>query len=676
MLQLNDGVENIRGIGDKKKERLNSMGLFTVGDLLNHYPVRYRDRRRAVAAASAGEDRDVLVCGRLLRISSKQLNGRRTVIECTFRDESTTFNAVFFNRPYLKQTLETGYEYALFGKMKLRTGMRIWTNPDIVPAGSENDRREILPVYRCTSGISNNDLVKWVRTALVGTDLSREWIDPDIVSKNRLCSEEYAYKNIHFPADSARYKAARYRSIYEQLLIYQLAVRLNRRDNDNSTMDSSVEDVDISEFIDSLPFRLTEGQLTCIREIEKDMVSRRPMNRLVQGDVGCGKTVVAEAAIYKCVKSGHQAVMMAPTEILARQHFSRLSEDFGRMGISCCLLVSGLKSSERRDILAGISSGNIDVVVGTHAVIQDDVEFNDLALVITDEQHRFGVNQRKCLVNKGRAANVCVMSATPIPRTLAATVFGDMDFSIIKGKPAERKEIITRCVDASGRGRAYKAVLDEVSEGHKAYIIAPSIESDDDELASVEKLYDEMKRKFSDYRVGLIHGKLSKEDKEAVMDDFAEGRLDILVATVVIEVGIDVPDATVIVIENAERFGLAQMHQLRGRVGRSSLQSYCWLVNYSRSEVALARARAMTEMSDGFDISEEDFRLRGPGDISGTMQSGNYQSQIISLCNYTDILELAITDADSIISVPGATDLNYVREYIGRQNTVDNSNIL
>ena len=466
------------------------------------------------------------------------------------------------------------------------------------------------------------------------------------------------------------------RGVYEQLLTYQLAIRLSRKIIESSTDDSSVPDVSIRPFIEKLPFALTEGQVKCICDIEKNLISSRPMNRLVQGDVGCGKTVVAEAAVYKCAVSGMQSAMMAPTEILARQHFERLSTDLEPYGIKVVMLISGMKASERRQALADISSGKAKVIVGTHAIIQKDVEFSDLALVITDEQHRFGVNQRKTLARKGRGVNVLVMSATPIPRTLAATVFGDMDFSIIRTRPEGRKKIITRALDRSGRERAYRAVADEIKSGNLAYIIAPSIDSEEDDLSSVMQLYTEIKERFPGSGVALLHGRLSKDEKESIMDDFSSRRVSILVATVVIEVGIDVPDATIIVIENSERFGLAQLHQLRGRVGRSDRQSYCYLINYSSSESAVARAHAMAEISDGFEISEADYRLRGPGDIMGTVQSGNYSRDIISLCRYTDILEAAISDADSIMQSPDGADLDHVYAYMKAVKASDNSDIL
>lgn len=675
-LELTDSVTEIKGIGGKKKQLLASLGIETIEQLLSHFPVKYKDRRNIIPAIDAGTDKDTLVCGELTKLRMRPISGGRSIVECIFEDDSCVFGAAFFNMPYLRKSLLVGAKYVLFGRMRPRNGMKIWTNPEMTLAGSERDVRGIIPVYRVTPGLSVSNITKWIITALDKTDLSGDWICDEIVTSRKLCSRAFAFRNMHFPESEKHYKAARYRVIYEQLLRYQLAVRLSRRNIESSSLDSSVPDADISPFTEKLPFKLTEGQKLCIQDIEKDLISPRPMNRLIQGDVGCGKTVVAEAAIFKCAASGLQSAMMAPTEILARQHYERLSSDFEEHGIRVGLLISGMKAAERRELLSGISNGTIDVVVGTHAIIQKDVFFNELALVITDEQHRFGVNQRKLLARKGRGVNVCVMSATPIPRTLAATVFGDMDFSIIRTRPSDRKKIITRALDPSGRERAYAAVRKELDAGNLAYVIAPSIDSEDDDLSSVTKLYSEISERFRDKKVALLHGRMTGDEKESIMTDFAAGKIQILVATVVIEVGIDVPEATIIVIENCERFGLAQLHQLRGRVGRSGRQSYCYLINYSKSETAAARARAMAEISDGFEISEVDYKLRGPGDIMGTMQSGNYSRDILTLCRYTDILEAAIADADIIMADPEGTDLDYVETYMKGSAESDNSDII
>lgn len=677
---LSDDITSLKGIGSKKKEQLTAAGIETIGDLLSYYPVKYKDRRHLMRAMDAGTEKDSLVCGKLIKVQLRPLSGGRSITECTLRDDSCVFYAAFFNMPYLRKNLVTGADYVLFGRMRIRNGARVWTNPEFSKAGGDRDVRGIFPVYRHSAGLTDINLRKWIKEALDGTDLSADWIGSDIVEKRKLCGPGFAFGNIHFPESEKHYKAARYRIIYEKLLMYQLAVRMNAAGAEDSELDASVPEQNMDTFIEGLPFELTEGQEKCIGEIMTDLSSRRPMNRLVQGDVGCGKTVVAEAAIYRCAVSGMQSAMMAPTGILAKQHFESISRDLSQYGIKCDLLVSGMKAAERRRVIDDVANGKTDVLIGTHALIQKDVSFSDLALVITDEQHRFGVAQRKSLVKKGRGVNVCVMSATPIPRTLAATVFGDMDFSIIRSMPKDRKKIITRALDQSTRERAYISMKHELEKGNRAYVIAPSIDNDDEDMLSVQKLFEEIREKFPAHEAALLHGRLTGDEKAAIMNDFKEGRIQILVSTIVIEVGIDVPEATVIIIENSERFGLAQMHQLRGRVGRSSRQSYCYVINYSRSESAVARAKAMAEISDGFEISEVDYEMRGPGDVMGTMQSGTTASDVLMLSRYTDILEAAMEDSETIMDERRTgrclTDAEYAYEMMMRAGASDNSNII
>ena len=680
MYSLNDDISSLKGIGSRRREQLSAAGIETLGDLLSYYPVKYKDRRNLVRAMDAGTEKDSLTCGRLIKVQLRPLSGGRSITECTLRDDSCVFYAVFFNMPYLRKSLSAGEDYVLFGRMRIRNGARVWTNPEFSKAGGERDIRGVFPVYRHSAGLTDINLRKWISDALANTDLETDWIGSDILQKRKLCGQRFAFSNIHFPESEQHYKAARYRLIYEKLLMYQLAVRMNAAGAADESVDASVPEQDMSRFYDGLPFTLTEGQAKCIGEIMTDLGDRRPMNRLVQGDVGCGKTAVAEAAIYRCAMSGLQSAMMAPTGILARQHYESISSDLSRYGIKCSLLVSGMKASERRKVIDDAASGKTDVLIGTHALIQNDVTFNDLALVITDEQHRFGVAQRKSLVRKGRGVNVCVMSATPIPRTLAATVFGDMDFSIIRSMPKDRKRIITRALDQNTRERAYIDLRRELEKGNRAYVIAPSIDNDDEEMMSVQKLYEEIRERFPDYRAALLHGRLTGDEKTAIMNDFKSGVIQILVSTIVIEVGIDVPEATVMIIENSERFGLAQMHQLRGRVGRSSRQSYCYVINYSRSESAAARAKAMAEISDGFEISEVDYEMRGPGDVMGTMQSGAAATDVLMLSRYTDILEAATEDADTVMKERSEgrclTDAEYAYDMMMRAGASDNSNII
>lgn len=674
-LTFQSSVSDVRGIGAKKQEKLENMGIRTIEDLLIHFPFRFRDRRVPVSPLYAPEGKEVLVCGTLMRKGIRHISGGRTMATFTFRGENCGFVAVFFNASFMMKNLDNGKEYSVFGRLSRKNGAVTFINPEITETGSQKDIRGIIPVYRCTSGITSNDFIKWISDSLEKCgNLDEEWLDPGLVAKRKLCDQRYAFTNIHFPEGEHKYGAARYRLVYEKLLAYQVALKRDTRPMSNSG-NGALEATDPSEFLDSLPFQLTKGQSDAVASISRDLGDKKPMNRLIQGDVGCGKTAVAEAGIFMAWKSGKQSAVMAPTEILARQHYRDMKEVLDPFGVRCALLVSSIKTSERREVLEDLAGGNIDLIIGTQALLQDDVVFRDLGLVVTDEQHRFGVRQRRILTEKAPGVNVLVMSATPIPRTLASTVFGDMDFSTIRTMPASRLPVITRGVNGNTRKMAYAAVREQLSRGHQAYVVAPSID-DEGELNSATALYDEMKRLFPGYKVLLLHGRMSKEEKERIMEDFSQGKGDILVSTVVIEVGINVPGASIIVIENSERFGLAQLHQLRGRVGRSSIQSYCYLVNYGRSPQSAERIKIMTETSDGFTIAQEDYRLRGPGDIMGTMQHGSV-AFVSDLIRYPEILTAAEEDAGEILDGRYVkTDWSRMEELIRSMSVSDNSDVL
>lgn len=676
-IKLQDSVDVIKGVGVKKQLVLEKMEIFTIYDLLEHFPIRYQDRTKPIPFQNAEVNKSVLVSGELLNKRIRPIGGGRTLVEANFIDESGIFRATFFNMPFIVKNIDIGHKYVLFGNISFWKGTKSITNPEIAEIGSKRDIRGIIPVYRRVSGISSNEIAKLVSNALEQIDSSCEWIDEKIREKTNICEELYAYKNIHFPQNKQAYNKAKYRLIYDHILTFQYAIKKNRRIMDEEQGNYAIVDKNIDDFINYLPFKLTSGQFSAIKDIEKDLVSSKPMNRLIQGDVGCGKTVVAEAAIFKVLISGMQAAFMAPTEILARQHYDKISKDFKNFGYKTALLISGMKASEREELLIKLSRGEINILIGTHALIQNDVKFLNLGLVITDEQHRFGVNQRKLFSEKSSAANILVMSATPIPRTLATTVYGDMDFSVIKNRPANRKVVITRSLNKNSRERAYIGVENELKKGNKAFIVAPSIEDDEDsELFSANKLFKDACKRFKGFRIGLMHGQLNKNDKEEIMNDFVGNKLDVLVSTVVIEVGIDIPEATIIVIENAERFGLAQLHQLRGRVGRNSMQSYCYLINYSDSENSKARMEAMVKLSDGFEISEEDYRLRGAGDIMGTIQSGNSNQNFYRLFEYREILEAATLDAEFMVENTNICDLDKIQFRINKIAANDNSNII
>ncbi len=656
MIQLTDDVSQIKGIGPRKAEKLAKLGIHSVEDLLEHFPVRYQDRRRIIESSHLIDGKEQLAAGTLLRKTIHAYGRNRTLLTCTFADDKGSFRALFFNMPFLSNNLKQGQRYTLFGKCRFQRGLPTFNTPELHAEGAEQDVRGILPVYRCTSGITTRDFGRWMRYALDHVDFGEEWLPGSILAKRKICTADFACRNLHFPASEKDYRVAKSRCVYEKLFLHQLMTREMRRRLAEQAGDSSVPAVDPAPFLAILPFELTEGQRQAATDIRQDLASTRPMNRLIQGDVGCGKTVVAETAMYQVSSQGGQSVLMVPTEILARQHYQKISADFEKLGIPCVLLISALKAAEKREVLSRIEDGSAHVIIGTHAVIQDAVKFRNLELVVTDEQHRFGVLQRRTLAEKSRVPNVLVMSATPIPRTMAATVYGDMDFSIIRTTPAARRKIITRTVPKAHRAKAYADVRREVENGNRAYIVAPSIEEGDTDMASAEALYEDVRKAFRTFRTALIHGRMDATEKERIMQEFARGKVQILVSTVVIEVGIDVPEATVMVIENADRFGLAQLHQLRGRVGRSARQSYCWLINYSDSENAAERLRILQETSDGFVISEEDYRLRGAGDIHGTMQHGT-ANLFAELYRYENILNYVKEDLAEEEQLPISSEI-------------------
>lgn len=641
-MKLQDKVSEIKGVGDKKSKLLHNMKIDTVDDLLHLLPRKYEDRRQISYIMEAPFNKDVLVKGKVL---ARQMRGnpynRRTPLRILVQDNSADLEILFFNGRYLANYFNIGAEYTFYGKITLNNGRRQMAHPEFHKLGDKDDVRGIFPVYPLTEGFTQANMRKLQKDALQAAKEAEEWLSPDIVKAYNLCGLEYALEKIHFPIDEREIREARYRMVFEELLILQTGLFYikhgSRAEGDGIVIGA---DVSVKEFEERLPFKLTEGQERVWKEIQADMAGNRAMNRLVQGDVGSGKTIVAELAMYKTVKSGFQAVMMAPTELLAKQHFASLKRDFEPLGVTVDLLCSSLKSKEKQEAVERLKRGETHILVGTHAIIQPNVEFKSLGLVITDEQHRFGVNQRTLLAEKGTNPNVLVMTATPIPRTLAVILYGDLDISIIDTMPPGRKPIRTFLRGEDSRHDIYAFVRTKVKEGRQAYVVAPLIEkSESMECHSAEELYEELSSEYRDLRVGLVNGTMKQEEKDSVMEAFASGRIDVLVSTVVIEVGIDVSNATVMVIENCERFGLAQLHQLRGRVGRGEHQSYCVLVCGHESAVANKRNEIMCKSEDGFAIAEEDLKLRGPGEIFGTRQHGLPELNISDLVKHVDILE-------------------------------------
>ena len=643
-----DSVTAISGIGPKKAELLENLRIRTVEDLYLHYPRDYEDRREITPVCRMNEERKILVRARVRNIRSSGY-GRNQNVYLICEDNTGSFEALFFHAGFIRNTVKIGMEYDFFGYADMKRNVPRMIHPEFSPSNDEN--RGIIPIYPLTKGISNNEMRKWQKKLLDEVEYE-EYLPQRIIERNNLCSLSYALSNVHFPEERQKLAEAKYRIVFDELLTMQLGIMLMKsRYSGKSGGIMFSPSVDEGEYIDKMPYQLTRAQKKAVEEIIEDMESPAVMNRLLQGDVGSGKTAVAEIALFKAVKSGYQAVLMAPTEILAVQHYEGIKKSFSAFGIEVGFLGGKIKTSERKNTLEGIENGTIGVVIGTHAVISETVHFKNLGLVITDEQHRFGVNQRTLLGNKGEHPDRLVMTATPIPRTLAVVLYGDLDVSVIDELPAGRLPVKTKALDGKKRNEAYDILRTELEKGHQAYVVTPLIDENEDmDILSVNEVYTELKEKFSDFQVAMLHGEMKSSEKDEIMTAFYENRIQLLVSTVVIEVGINVPNATVMVIENAERFGLAQLHQLRGRVGRGKDQSQCILITEGKSEVARERAAIMEKSNDGFYIAEEDLKLRGPGEIFGTRQHGLPDLRMADLVRHVKVLKAAGDEAKRIAS--------------------------
>ncbi|NLD18788.1 MAG: ATP-dependent DNA helicase RecG [Clostridiales bacterium] len=649
-MNIHEPATSLKGVGPKKAEALKKLNIDTLEDLIFFFPRDYQDRRNRVNICDLKEETASVIKAKVqLIVKDRYKQGRKQILRLLISDDTGSLEVVFFNAKYLQNSFQKGNEYMFYGRPVLNFGKLQLIHPDFSKEGSRGEG--ILPVYPLTKGVTQREMRSWQHLTKELWGEAEDFLSPGIVESNRLCSLEYALENIHFPEEKQKLLEAKYRLIFDEFLVLQtglFAARQNIKKGGRGIALS--KDVDVKPYVDSLPYPLTGAQQRCVNEIVKDLESDIMMNRLIQGDVGSGKTAVAEIAMYKAAKCGYQAVMMAPTEILAKQHFEGFCKGFGNHSIKVGFLSGSMKASARRQVLQGLAGGQIDILVGTHAVIQQDVEYKNLGLVITDEQHRFGVNQRVRLKEKGHDPNVLVMTATPIPRTLAVILYGDLDISVIDELPPGRQQIITRDIRGKDRNKCYKLIERELEKGRQGYVVAPLIE--DSELLdakSAEQLAQELKERFGRYSVVLIHGAMKQSEKDDIMEKFYNHEIDLLVATVVIEVGINVPNATVMVVENAERFGLAQLHQLRGRVGRGKYQSYCMLITENESEIALERAEIMASSSDGFFIAEEDLKLRGPGEVFGTRQHGLPDLKISDLAKHMKVLNVAKDQAKKIL---------------------------
>lgn len=645
---LERSVVYVKGVGPKRAELFEKVGVSTVYDLLQYCPRDYIDLSAPCEIKNAqGEDPLVIRARVVKKMPPARIRKGLTVCKAVFTDDTDDITVTLYNQEYLFASLKEGEDYILYGKVAGNMVRREMNSPMVFSAASPD---LILPVYPLTEGLSQNIIRKAVRGALDLVLGEVEDIMPQYVRDScRMCSLACAWENIHFPKSLYGAHEARRRLIFDELLIHSLAIAYQRQ-NDDSDSNYIMQAQPLEEFTSALPFTLTKTQLRSLNDCTVAMRGAHRMNRLIQGDVGCGKTVVAAGAAWFAYKNGYQSCVMAPTEILAAQHYKTFKSLLEPLGVRVALLTGSLTPKNKRVLKEQIAAGEFDVIVGTHALFSESTHFSDLALVITDEQHRFGVEQRAALSAKGRNPHRLVMSATPIPRTLALILYGDLDISVINELPAGRKPISTYAVTGKMRERAFGFVKKQLEMGRQGYVVCPMIDESESDLNDVTSYSQKLAQgAFADYKVGLLHGRMSAAEKEEVMNGFKRGEIDLLVATTVVEVGVDVPNAAVMVIENADRFGLSQLHQLRGRVGRGEWESFCILITDNTSPECVQRMKIISRTSDGFKIAEEDLKLRGPGDFFGTHQHGLPAFKLADLTRDMQLLQTAQQMSKSII---------------------------
>lgn len=654
-------ITELKGIGEKYAQLLGRLSVYTVEDLVGLYPRDYELYQEPAFISTLSpdyENTNVVIDGVVSKKIDVYHTGKLAVISTFINDENgDRIKCTWFNMPFLKSSLKLGMRYIFRGRFVIKNGIKILEQPQMYTRSQYSEIEGTMqPIYPLTKGLSNKTVANAVHQALEKFDagLEKEYIPGYVRQKNELAEHNYAVVNIHFPKSMEDYIQARKRLAFEEFFLFVLAVRSLRNSNERIPNGYIIQnDSRTDDFIEKLPFSLTNGQKSAWTEVKKNMSGKGLMSRLIQGDVGSGKTIIAVLALMNTAYAGYQSAMMVPTEVLAKQQYDSITKMFNNMGVelNVSLLVGSMTAAAKRKVYEDIENGSTDIVIGTHAVIQEKVIFKNLALVITDEQHRFGVNQRRDLSDKGNNPHILVMSATPIPRTLAIIVYGDLDISVIDELPAERLPIKNCVVDESYRPNAYKFIENQVHAGRQAYVICPMVE--DSENIEAENVIDYAKKLsgelLDDIKVKYLHGKMKASQKNEIMEKFSKNEINVLVSTTVIEVGVNVPNATVMMVENAERFGLAQLHQLRGRVGRGGFQSYCIFVSGNKSKKTKDRLEILNKTNDGFKIAEEDLKLRGPGDFFGVRQSGDFDFGIADIYTDAKVLKSASEAAGEVL---------------------------
>ena len=670
MLDLNKEVQYVKTVGPNRVKLLNKLKIYTLKDLITYFPRDYEDRSKPKNLYECVDGEEVLIEAMTVGRINQMHKGKMTISRLTVKDQTGTCYITWFNQGYLKDKFQPGRMYRFFGKISVKGGRLEMNSPVYDEIDQSKNTGKIIPIYPLTYELKQSTLRKIIENGLAEVKGKLPETLPEyIIRENNLWDINSTIERIHFPLEFSDFNKARERLVFEELLTMQLALLKlkNNYEHDTNGIQFSKE-AKMSDVINLLPYKLTKAQLRVLQEIDTDMESTKPMNRLLQGDVGSGKTVVAMISAYKAVKSGYQAAIMAPTAILASQHLEGFKEILEQLGVKCELLISSITKKKKTEILEKLENGEIDILIGTHAILEENVVFKNLGLVVTDEQHRFGVKQRSTIASKAQNPDIIAMSATPIPRTLALILYGDLDISIIDELPPNRKKIETYAVRKNMEERVNAFIRKQIDEGRQAYIVCPLVEENEEMgLKSVIELAEKYKTEtFSQYRVEYLHGKMKAKEKDEIMQKFKDGEIQILIATTVIEVGVNVPNASIMVVENAERFGLAQLHQLRGRVGRGEFQSYCILKYEGNGENTRQRMKVMCDTNDGFIISEKDLELRGSGDFFGTEQHGLPEFKIANLFEDIGILKkvqklaIDIMDDDPLLEKEKNKKLNYL----------------